>query len=136
MIITHQISSHRLNLFQNVMNKVTMLQAGQSMCRGSISGNGKNCSSRRRDWFPDPPCLLYNRYCGISSPRRRAATARSLPHDPPPAKIKNKWSHTSIPPYAFTKCTWTTLSFNTDMQLPGVTISTVVRKGSKRFPIR
>jgi len=35
---------------------------------------------------------------GISSPRRRAATARSLPHDPPPAKIKNKWSHTSIPP--------------------------------------
>ena len=63
------------------------------------------CTPQRTDQHCGPPSLLQNGYLGLKPPERENDHSY-----PPSAKVKNEWSYTSIPPYAFVASTVTTLS--------------------------
>jgi len=89
---------------------VTWLPVGRPRIRGSIRCKRFIFPSHRLDQFQGPPSLLLNVYWGLF-PRgvSRAAEMWIEPLTQSSAKVKNKWSYSSTPPYAFMAWTGTTL---------------------------
>jgi hypothetical protein len=93
--------------YEKSVNIVTRLWAGQPRECGSILGRVKT-SLQSIQTNSEEPTPSYSTGNTGSFSKGKVASIWSWP-SPSCVKVKNEWSCTSTPPYAFIGCTWTSL---------------------------
>jgi hypothetical protein len=66
-------------------------------------------SPKLAHWLRGPCSFLFNGYQGAFLPEVKWLVIEANHSSPSTAEVKNAWSYTSTPPYAFISCTGTTL---------------------------
>lgn len=102
----------------SAVDVTTRLRDEQSRDRGLNPGSHKWFSLLRsvQPGSSDHPAL-YSCYLRVLSARIKRPNCGAEHSSPTSTKIKNKWSYTSTPTYAFLACTWTSLPYHLNITL-------------------